>query len=244
MAKILFTSPPYSDMRDYNTTSEKLEVNNLVKFIGTFKKYTNYQAINLGLQQKNHEIFQYWNEYIEYAKNIGYKFLSWNVWDKKYATSIGQQNRMFPLQHEWIFVFGTEPCELNKTIEKKEENIVSEKSETLRRQKDGTTKMTSQGDMSNPYKTMGSVITLNAEYGSIRHLHPATFPVALPSAYIQAMTMENDDVIDCFGGSGSTLIACEQLNRNCYMMELSEEYCQVIINRWEDFTGRKAEKLN
>lgn len=53
-----------------------------------------------------------------------------------------------------------------------------------------------------------------------------------------------ETVLDLFGGSGSTLIACEQLNRSCYMMELDPKYCQVIINRWETYTGEKAEKIN
>lgn len=55
---------------------------------------------------------------------------------------------------------------------------------------------------------------------------------------------ENDDVLDLFGGSGSTLIACEQLGRNCYMMELDPHYVDVIIARWEKFTGQKAVLLN
>jgi len=50
-------------------------------------------------------------------------------------------------------------------------------------------------------------------------------------------------ILDIFGGSGSTLIACEQLNRKCYMMEIDPKYCDVIINRWEKFTGKKAKKL-
>lgn len=50
-------------------------------------------------------------------------------------------------------------------------------------------------------------------------------------------------VLDLFGGSGSTLIACEQLNRKCYMMELDPHYCDVIINRWETLTGDKATLL-
>ena len=49
---------------------------------------------------------------------------------------------------------------------------------------------------------------------------------------------------DLFGGSGSTLIACEQLNRKCYMCELDPKYIDVIIARWEKFTGEKAVKLN
>jgi hypothetical protein len=50
-------------------------------------------------------------------------------------------------------------------------------------------------------------------------------------------------VLDLFGGSGSTIIACEQLNRKCFMMELDSIYCQVIIDRWEKFTGNKAKKI-
>ena len=49
---------------------------------------------------------------------------------------------------------------------------------------------------------------------------------------------------DLFGSSGSTLIACEQLNRTCYMMELDPKYCDVIINRWETLTGEKAVLLS
>lgn len=65
-------------------------------------------------------------------------------------------------------------------------------------------------------------------------------PVALVA---NAITNLNNTkiVLDLFGGSGSTLIACEQLNRKCRMMELDPHYCDVIITRWEQFTGRTAE---
>jgi DNA modification methylase len=67
-------------------------------------------------------------------------------------------------------------------------------------------------------------------------------PVELCAKYIQLYS--NETVLDLFGGSGSTLIACEQLNRTCYMMELDPRYCDVIINRWEQLTGQKAVRLN
>lgn len=51
-------------------------------------------------------------------------------------------------------------------------------------------------------------------------------------------------MLDCFGGSGTTIIACEQLKRKCYMSELDPHYCDVIIDRWEEYTGKKAEKIN
>ena len=75
-------------------------------------------------------------------------------------------------------------------------------------------------------------------------LHPTMKPIELIANAIQNSTKENDAVLDVFGGSGSTLIACEQLNRNCYMVEIDPCYCDVIIKRWEDFTGEKAVLLN
>ena len=73
--------------------------------------------------------------------------------------------------------------------------------------------------------------------------HAAAFPVELPTRYIKIHSYENDSVFDPFGGTGTTLIACEQLNRRCYMMELDPHYCDVIIDRWEKFTGKKARKI-
>ena len=74
--------------------------------------------------------------------------------------------------------------------------------------------------------------------------HATPKPVKLCTRAILSSSKQNENVLDVFGGSGSTLIACEETNRNCYMMELDPYYCQVIINRWETYTGRKAAKIN
>lgn len=76
-------------------------------------------------------------------------------------------------------------------------------------------------------------------------VHPTQKPVKLIQQILNKFDKNNEfkNVVDLFGGSGSTLIACEQLNRKCYMMELDEHYCDVIINRWESFTGKKAELI-
>ena len=71
-------------------------------------------------------------------------------------------------------------------------------------------------------------------------LHPTMKPIKLLARFIRNSSKETDYVLDLFGGSGSTLIACEQLNRNCFTMELDPKYCDVIIKRWENFTGEKA----
>ena len=70
--------------------------------------------------------------------------------------------------------------------------------------------------------------------------HATPKPIELCARAIKTSSREEEIVLDLFGGSGSTLIACEQLNRTCYMMELDPIYCDVIIKRWENFTGQKA----
>lgn len=74
--------------------------------------------------------------------------------------------------------------------------------------------------------------------------HATPKPIALCTRAIKSSSRENENVLDVFGGSGSTLIACEQNNRNCYVMELEPKWVDVIIQRWETFTGKKAAKLN
>lgn len=71
-------------------------------------------------------------------------------------------------------------------------------------------------------------------------VHKATFPLYLPSELIQNFTEKNGTVLDCFGGTGTTMIACEELGRKCYMSELEPRYCDIIIDRWETLTGEKA----
>jgi DNA modification methylase len=74
-------------------------------------------------------------------------------------------------------------------------------------------------------------------------VHPTQKPTSLLAEIIKQWGKNVNLIVDLFGGSGSTLIACEQLNRKCYTMELDEHYCDVIITRWENLTGKKAIKL-
>jgi len=73
-------------------------------------------------------------------------------------------------------------------------------------------------------------------------LHPTMKPIALIQNAILNSTQKHDHVLDIFGGSGSTLLACELLERTCFTIEIDPGYCDVIIKRWEELTGKKAEK--
>jgi len=75
----------------------------------------------------------------------------------------------------------------------------------------------------------------------VNDIHPTMKPVELMEYQILNNTKGQDVVLDLFGGSGSTLIACEKTGRKARLMELDPKYCDVIVKRWEDFTGKKAE---
>ena len=83
----------------------------------------------------------------------------------------------------------------------------------------------------------------NTEERELTGGHATPKPIALCARAIKSSSREGERVLDVFGGSGSTLIACEQLNRKCYMLELEPKWCDVIIKRWETLTGKKAELI-
>ena len=75
-------------------------------------------------------------------------------------------------------------------------------------------------------------------------LHPTQKPVEVPERAIRNSSRPGSLVLDCFGGSGSTLIACERTGRVCRVMELDPKYCDVIVRRWQDWTGQKAQRAD
>lgn len=77
----------------------------------------------------------------------------------------------------------------------------------------------------------------NNEFSNV---HAATFPLHLPEWGITTFTQNKTIIADCFGGTGTTLIACEKTGRKARLMELDPKYCDVIVKRWEEFTGKKA----
>jgi DNA modification methylase len=74
-------------------------------------------------------------------------------------------------------------------------------------------------------------------------VHPTMKPLKLCGRLLTNSSRPGDLVVDFFGGSGSTMMACEQIDRECYTMEYDPKYVDVIIDRWEKFTGRKAVKV-
>lgn len=88
-------------------------------------------------------------------------------------------------------------------------------------------------------KRIGSVWKINKD-GATNYLHPTQKPVALALEALDKTTKAGFKILDLFGGSGSTLIACEKTNRINHTMELDPKYCDVIIQRWQQYTGKEA----
>jgi len=228
IAKCLFTSPPYNMASQmYENYNDNLES----------KKYIDFNLDIIKLWMKYLKGYLFWNisynknsrwEFIEILyriiKETGLRFMELIVWDKGHAMPIVSRD-MLTRQYEDILLMSDE--------------------ETLSREMElyylGTTD--ARGYF-NKVKGKGITNYWRITTGDTQlENHKACFPVGLPGRAIELTTNENDIVLDCFGGSGTTLIACEQLNRKCYMMELDPVYCDVIIKRWEKYTGKKATKV-
>ena len=95
----------------------------------------------------------------------------------------------------------------------------------------------------NFHGNINNIIALTTGVNEYADVHRAVFPIAFPAELLK-IASEAKSVIDVFGGTGTTLIACEQFDRICYMCELDPKYCDIIIDRWEQFTGREAVLIN
>ncbi len=242
LMELCFTSPPYADQRDYKSKDgDDLSPAGLAKFITLAREYVKLFAINLGMSRKNGEVNRYWDHYIREAESCGLKLLSWNVWHQGFSGSVAKLTAMFPIAHEWVFVFGEKVKRLNPTVDNKTAGKLN--IDTTVREVNG--EITSREPVTiREKREMGTVIDLPPYVARNEDLdHPAMFPVALPEAYIESCTDEDEIVYEPFGGSGSTLIAAEKTNRRCFIMEIEPSYCGIIIERWERFTSLKADKI-
>ena len=231
-AQLCFTSPPYIDARDYDGSD--LSIETLSRFFGELDEYVDLFCVNLGIIRKDNNVVRYWDEYIEATEEIGLKLLSWNVWNREDPYSMAQQTAMFPIEHEFIFVFGRDRKDINKTVPNKH---AGERTGLTNRQIDGSLSKPEQKTIG-LYRRFGTVFTCRPASGKDIG-HPAMFPIDLPQAYIEACTNQNNIIVDPFLGSGTTLIACERLNRKCRAVEISPAYCAVAIERWAEMTGQE-----
>jgi len=241
-ADLCFTSPPYGQQRDY-TKEGKEKVSDWDGLMrGVFANLPMAESgqvlVNLGLIHRECEWVPYWDGWIEWMRSQGWRRFGWYVWDQGFGLP-GNWNGRFAPSHEFVFHFNKQSIEPVKFLAKKPENIKArtEGASTMRG-KDGECKAFTNPEASaQPNKIPESVIRINRMHGGHDIEHPAIFPVTFPT---HAMNAWPGVAYEPFCGSGTTLIAAEQLGRTCYGMEISPAYCDVIVKRWENLTGKKA----
>ena len=145
--------------------------------------------------------------------------------------------------HQWVMIDEANYNKIQKYCEKGKINAFREEYSVVRRRYDNLNiyqkTLTDEERATWGQWAIWEIPTVHTRDG-----HPAAFPVELPARLIKMHTREGDNVIEPFCGSGTTLIACEQLNRTCFGMEFDQKYCDVIIKRWENLTGEKAVLIN
>lgn len=243
-ADLCFTSPPYGQQRDYGAAKELVQDWDAL-MLGVFSnlqmKEDGQVLVNLGLIHRDNEVQLYWENWIQWMKDQGWRRFGWYVWDSGWGLP-GDWNGRFAPSHEFIFHFNKESNRPKKIVESK---MGGKKTKTKKglRSKSGEVKGFSQSSSDGSYtyqetKIQDSVIRVNRATDKNRSQHPATFSVEFAEVFVQSWP---GIVYEPFLGSGTTMIAAEQNNAICYGMELDPKYCDVIVKRWEDFTGKKAE---
>jgi len=241
-ADLCFTSPPYAQQRDYGAAKEKVgDWDSLMQ--GVFAciptKDGAQVLVNLGLVHRDSEWQPYWDNWVAWMRDSGWRRFGWYVWDQGPGLPGDWNGRLAP-SHEFIFHFNRESRRANKTVESKHGGQVIGGGGL--RGKDGVVRQkTGTGRKSGTHRIPDSVFRVMRHKGKVDGgKHPAVFPVALVESVIDAYAKSGDFLFEPFTGSGTQIIAAEKTATNCYGMELDPAYCDVAVRRWQNFTGQTA----
>lgn len=242
---LVFTSPPYAQQRDYHDKISDWQG----LMIGVFQNVPIHPRtqvlVNLGLVHRDNEWNPYWDGWIEWMRTQGWRRFGWYVWDQGGGLP-GVWHGRFAPSHEFIFHFNRAAIKLTKSHRCLDAGKIKPAAKKGLRERDGRNRGYGHaGRAIQPWKIPDSVIRVTREYDNsgVQAAHPARFPVTFASEFIATFTLPGGVTYDPFCGSGTTVISAEQLGRRCYAVEISPQYVQLAIDRWEQFTGKKAVKV-
>ena len=239
-AQLCFTSPPYGNQRDY-ISGGIADWDALMRGVfGHLPMATDGQVlVNLGLIHRDNEVIQYWDAWLGWMRQQGWRRFAWYVWDQGPGMPGDWAGRFAP-SFEFVFHFNQQSRKPNKIIPCKhagqESHLRADGSSTAMRGKDGEVGgWTHKGQPTQDTRIPDSVIRVMRHKGKIGQDidHPAVFPVALPEFVIEAYTESGDAVFDPFGGSGTTMLAAQRTGRICRSVEIAPEYVDVAIKRFQ-----------
>lgn len=240
-AHLLLTDPPYNV--DYQGgTKEKMKIANDnmddVAFVGFLTA-----AFNCAIQaMRPGAAFYVWHadskgfEFRTALKEVGLTLWETLIWVKN-ALVLGRQD--YQWRHEPC-LYGWKDGAAHYFVDDRSQSTVIEDAgvDYRKLKKDELLKLVLQlTDVSVPNTV------IYEDKPTKNDIHPTMKPVKLMARLIKNSTKQEQLVLDLFGGSGSTLIACEQINRKCFTMEYDPKYCDAILDRWEKLTGEDAERI-
>lgn len=168
-------------------------------------------------------------------QNVGWKLRQELIWNKS-SLSLGMSD--YQWKHEPCLYGWKDGAAHYFTDDRKQSTVWEDELDFEKMKKEDMKKL-----LEEIYSDKIPTTVINEHKPLKADLHPTMKPIKLCANLIKNSTKPGETVLDLFGGSGSTLMACEQLDRKCYMMEYDPKYVDVIIDRWETFTGKKAIKI-
>lgn len=235
-ADMVLTDPPYNvDIE--NSQGMKIKNDNMDN--KTFREFLIKAFKNISETLKAGGAFYIWfasREHINFEKALNENKLKVRqelIWNKNMFV-LGSQD--YQWKHEPCLYGWKDGAAHYFTDDRTQATVIEDKHQDFRKLK----KEELINILEDIYADKTSTTIIEENRPTISDLHPTMKPIKLLSRLIKNSSRINESILDLFGGSGSTLIACEQLNRICYMMELDPKYCDVIVKRWETLTGKKA----
>lgn len=239
-ADLIFTDPPYNV--DYEGgTIDKLKIQNDKQTSRDFYTFLYHAFINLSKVTKDGGVAYVCHAHMESINFMasfqaaGFYLSQMLVWNKS-SLAIGRSD--YQWKHEPIMYGWKTGAAHFFTDSRIETTVIEDRPNINKMNKDQLKDYIKELWKREPASTV-----VDEDKPARNAEHPTMKPIKLIAYFLRNSSKTNDIVVDAFGGSGSTLIACEQLNRRCRMIELDPRYCDVIINRWETLTGQKAELL-
>ena len=238
-AHLCITSPPYARQRDYASSIGDWDALMRGVFAAADDALRDdaQLLVNLGLVHDDNEVQPYWDGWVAWMRESGWRRFGWYVWDQGPGLPGDWRGRLAP-SFEFVFHFNRHNRKANKTVPCKfagqDIHLRADGSSTALRGRDGGALAWShEHQPTQAMRIPDSVIRVMRHKGKLgRGIdHPAVFPVALPTFVIEAYTDASEIVYEPFGGSGSTLIACERTGRVCRAVEIAAEYVDVAIAR-------------
>jgi len=253
---VAITSPPYASQRDYDTSSgfKPVSPDNYVIWFEPVQKNILHHLAGDGswfLNIKEHcedgqRVLYVKDLVIAHVREWGWSFIDEFVW-RHGGTPKGVKRR-FKNAFEPVFQFAPGRYKFfPDAVKRHSANVPKGDGSIVTRSYDkqgveGAFAKALRGeDRGSPGLAYPSnCLSLGHNHDALGHA--AVYPVTLPTFFIKAYSEQKDLIYDPFLGSGTTLIAAEQLNRKCYGIEISPAYCDVIVDRWEKLTGKKAKR--